>query len=236
MTMDSLTFQDEEEYNRIRQLTEGKDRLPYGSEIEVSVPSSLNVEVCQSLDNKQPSKQRQKQLEKLMEYSIDENKQKIIIPITKSVATLKPSKFKRYSYKTGNILSYVGSVEVKSHFPIIDLGFSMTVHKAQGRTIKRVVLDLTQHPISANRMKYASIFVALSRVKSSAHMRLVRHGDITYEDSYEYLLSLEPLEYVSKYYKGFQPTSTDDDDGGGLIWNPNKALRHHKNNKQKKRL
>lgn len=105
MTMDSLTFQDEEEYNRIRQLTEGKDRLPYGSEIEVSVPSSLNVEVCQSLDNKQPSKQRQKQLEKLMEYSIDENKQKIIIPITKSVATLKPSKFKRYSYKTGNILS-----------------------------------------------------------------------------------------------------------------------------------
>ena len=59
-------------------------------------------------------------------------------------------------------------------FPF-DLAFSMTVHKAQGRTLGKVVLDLTSHPSHKARFEFAALFVALSRVKNSASIRFLKH-------------------------------------------------------------
>src|SRR5690606_12112956 len=51
----------------------------------------------------------------------------------------------------------------------VELGFAVTNHKVQGRTLSRVLVDLessghAQHSVS-------SLYVAISRVRSSAHVR-----------------------------------------------------------------
>ena len=96
----------------------------------------------------------------------------------------------------------------------------MTVHKAQGRTIHRVVIDLTEHPLHINRMKYASIFVALSRVKSKDHIRLLKHSNMSLKRSYEYIESLKPDENVVRFYDGFEHSEED----GGMTWSWKKAI------------
>ena len=42
----------------------------------------------------------------------------------------------------------------------------MTIHKAQGRTIPKVIVDLSCHPTKYAEMKFAAIFVVMSRVKN----------------------------------------------------------------------
>ena len=80
-----------------------------------------------------------------------------------------------FTYRTNNPLSPIATVQVKEPFPI-DLAFLMTVHKAQGHTIRRVIIDLTQHPRAVCCMKYAALFVAMmSRVATKDHIRLLEN-------------------------------------------------------------
>jgi len=60
-----------------------------------------------------------------------------------------------------------------SHFPF-DIACAMTVHKVQGRTISRVVVDLTCHPRNCGCIKHAAIFVAMSHVSEMDHIRLLK--------------------------------------------------------------
>jgi hypothetical protein len=55
------------------------------------------------------------------------------------------------------------------------LGFSMTVHKDQGRTIDKVVLDLHYKSKHRKWLGFDGIFVALSRVRCCSSIRLLKH-------------------------------------------------------------
>ncbi|EJK76477.1 hypothetical protein THAOC_01757 [Thalassiosira oceanica] len=48
------------------------------------------------------------------------------------------------------------------HFTL-ELGFAMTVHKAQGRTIRRLILSLSCHPRGTLRLTWEALYVAMSR-------------------------------------------------------------------------
>ena len=127
----------------------------------------------------------------------------------------------KYTFCTGNTLAPIAQVKVKEKFPF-DLAFSMTVHKAQGRTIKRVVVDLTDHPYPICRMKYAAVFVATSRIKKSKHIRLLE--PITVQNRkklYEYLPTLIPDPSIAPFLHGY--SGADD-----CPWNPNRALSYTK--------
>jgi ATP-dependent exoDNAse (exonuclease V) alpha subunit len=63
---------------------------------------------------------------------------KIIIPLVQSKANKKP---KKYNFFNGSTIQPYLEVQIHDTFSF-QLGFSMTVHKAQGRTIDKVVLDL----------------------------------------------------------------------------------------------
>jgi hypothetical protein len=52
----------------------------------------------------------------------------------------------------------------------------MTVHKAQGRTVQRVVLGLANRPTVALQLNFAAVFAVLSRIKCSDHLRILYHG------------------------------------------------------------
>jgi len=220
----SLTFSDHSEHNRIRSLTEGKDALPFGTEIEILEPLSVNMEICQSLDQKEVSTKRQKQLDQLRKLSISTSDSKIVIPITKSMVSSSAKKCSKFSYPTGDICLPLATAEVQESFPF-DLAFAMTVHKAQGRTIEHVVLDLTCQPTAIARMEFAAVFVAMSRVAKQDHIRLLTHlhgqKEFSAKDAYSFITELKPSSHAMACYHGFKPC-----DGGGLIWDPHRALSY----------
>ena len=215
-TLHSLTFSDPDEHSRIMQHIALDMSLPFGEEIEIAPPLAVNVQITPTLDGKHISHRRLQQLLQLKTIGIqDENEDIIVIPIGKHTSSRK-DECKKFSYKvpTRNRRYCVATVLLREMFPF-DLAFSMTVHKAQGRTIARVVLDLTSRPSTYNQIEFAALFVAMSRVKQGDHMRLLVHGNM------DYLTSLKPEKYVMAFYHGYEPS-----DSLGMTWMPSTALQH----------
>jgi hypothetical protein len=110
-------------------------------------------------------------------------------------------------------------VKTKELFPY-ELAFSMTIHKAQGRTIPKVVLALSHHENNNFQMKYAHIYVAMSRVRKSDDLRFLSHlsgarpGDL----GFKYVSTLAHCIFILDYYKGFHG------DPLGQAWDSSKSL------------
>ena len=217
----SLTFSDSTEYNRIMNLFNSSDPPKFGDEIEIETPLSVNMQLEKTLDGKPVTIKRQEQLNYLQQLSMfTADNDTIVIPLTKSNGRGNANDYKNFYFKTGDPLAEIGSLEVKPSF-IFDLGFSFTVHKAQGRTLPRVVIDLTKHTIHKRTMEYAAIFVAMSRTKETDHIRLLHHPSHSFSDAYSYLSDLKPKEAVTAFYNGFEQ-----DNQNTLLynWSPLAAL------------
>jgi ATP-dependent exoDNAse (exonuclease V) alpha subunit len=65
---------------------------------------------------------------------LSSQKKKIVIPLVKSRGNKKPEKYNFYNQST---IQPYSEVQIQDPFSF-GLGFSMTVHKAQGRTIDKV--------------------------------------------------------------------------------------------------
>ena len=63
-------------------------------------------------------------------------------------------------------------LRVMAKYHAVELAFSLTYHKVQGRTEPRLVVDLNKRPFKAT-LTLASIYVALSRVREGAHLRML---------------------------------------------------------------
>ncbi|MGL5936289.1 MAG: DUF1810 family protein, partial [Cetobacterium sp.] len=215
----SLTFETPDAFDKIMQHIE-ENNIPFGSEIVIDMPLAVNFIVEPTLDNKPISAKRRRQLNKLraisQQYNIDPNSDDIIIPLTTDICTTK-KKWERFAFCTGNFLSPVATVQMRDPFPY-DLGFAMTVHKAQGRTIHRVVLALSYHPSYFCRMTYAGIFVAMSRVTHGDHLRLLEPLFTRDRLSlYTYLENIRPNRNIKPFLHGY---NTD----GTSVWSPEAAL------------
>ena len=222
----SLTFSDWTEHSRVFDLLNGPNPPPPGTEIEIDVPLAVNVRIQESLDGKPLSTRRKQQMEALKAFSIaniEEESADIVLSITPGMKSNKSSNSKNhFSHKTGNLLQPIASVKVREPFPF-DLAFAMTVHKAQGRTIHRVVIDLTDHPNHYSRMEFAAVFVAMSRVRCSDHIRLLVHPPYANrsidnpETIYAYLTKLKASRFARAYLHGFH--------NNGDLWDPNRAMQ-----------
>jgi hypothetical protein len=78
----------------------------------------------------------------------------------------------------------------------------MTVHKAQGRTIDKVVLDLHYKGNHKKRLGFDGIFVAPSRVRCRSSIHLVKHIHTSFEKAYGYISKLKPAPDVMAFYRG----------------------------------
>ena len=83
----------------------------------------------------------------------------------------------------------------------VELGFAMTYHKAQGRTIPRLIVDLnktTQSPF----LLYEVLYVAITRVQRGEHLRCLpsRTGD------FDHLLKLAVRKTTLDWLYGFDDT------------------------------
>ena len=219
ISLHSLTFENALEHERVSKLISGPNALPCGSIINIERPLSVNVEVEEALDGKPVTARRRDQLNVLKSFSIVEDR--IVLPLVQGKASFNGDDWHTFSYRTNDLITYKGTATVRDIFPY-QLGFAMTIHKAQGRTIKRVVLDISRHPNHQNRVEYASLFVGLSRVTSKQHLRLIKHHDMSMEQSYKYIENLKPNENVTRFYGGFQNDTVDAD--GGMTWSWEKAI------------
>ena len=177
-----------------------------------------------SLDNKPISNRRQVQLDHLIKLSIGEDPEEILLPITTSMMNEKKSK--EYTYETGNILSPIATAVVRENYPY-DLAFAMTVHKSQGRTLDRLVIDLSCRPNHYTQMEFAGIFVAMSRVRRRSDIRRLSHRIPGYQHdpatAYDYLTRLKPSSFVTSFYAGYGDMDNNTD---GSCWSPQLALAH----------
>jgi len=124
---------------------------------------------------------------------------------------------KCFTFCAKNMLSPIAKVHAQEPFPF-DLAFAMTVNKDQGRTIKRVVVDLTHHPHCCCCMKCAAIFVAMSCVAERDHVRLSEPDTICQQESLcSCLSSIRPQKHIAHFLHG----CSDD----GIRWNPKQALQ-----------
>jgi hypothetical protein len=203
-----------EQHEQIQQQIQS---LPYGSEIIIQQPLYVNIKLDQSLDGKKISRRRQQQLDILQTYSIDNTGKDIIIPIApKQSKTLEKPKW--YTFVNGNPMQLYGKALIRDPFPYM-IAFAITIHKAQGRTLKKVILDLTCHPDPKRRLTFPAIYVALSRVKTKFDLRLLHHPNMSSQSAYEYITNLKQNQDVIAFYKGFKGDTIT-----GQNWDPTSAL------------
>ena len=128
---------------------------------------------------------------------------RVIIPI---LPERKKRKYNRIAVPGGN--GYLPSrVKVANSFPL-EMAFAITIHKAQGRTMKKVVLALSDRLDGNFQMTYASLYVALSRVAKSNDIRLLLNGDwngnVIDRNSMKYITGLEALPSIMEFFAGYR--------------------------------
>jgi hypothetical protein len=103
-------------------------------------------------------------------------------------------------------MTYTASkVQVVDGFPV-ELAFAITIHKAQGRTMTRIVLALSERGDPIAELSYAHLYVGLSRVREAECIRFLLCMDLSGELDYEaliYLTALEPDRAIRAYFMGF---------------------------------
>jgi PIF1-like helicase len=78
--------------------------------------------------------------------------------------------------------------------------FSLTFHKVQGKTLERVILELSERPFTPG-VDFNSLLVALSRVTSSCKLRVVGFDD---DSALDYLRSIRPAQELMFWLAGFE--------------------------------
>merc|ERR1712232_404072 len=164
-------------------------------------PNFINVELFPEFDGESEGERDDRErLKRAWSLgTIPNSEGKIIIPISCTCSMFIKSKSEivaanpQSGYRASKAL-------LQDHFPI-ELGFAMTVHKAQGRTIKKLVLAISEHPNKLLRMTWESIYTSLTRVRRGDDMRLLI-GKSQWK-RLDYVATLGKNEDVSTFFEGY---------------------------------
>jgi hypothetical protein len=118
----------------------------------------------------------------------------------------------------------------RNMFPI-ELAFSITVHKSQGRTLDRVIVALSSAGVKRCEFGFSQLLVAMSRVTDGDHIRLLLTGK-TEEDKWNSILYINQLHRdpsIAYFFAGFSGSlSTSHDNNSNWLedrWSSERANR-----------
>ena len=99
-------------------------------------------------------------------------------------------------------------VSVRTPFKY-DLGLTMTVNRAMGQTLPRIICAMSNHPTYS--MSYSHLYVVLSRVRRGSDIRLLLNGDNPFKkrESLFYIDDRKPDPCVVAFMEGFRVGSLD---------------------------
>ena len=89
---------------------------------------------------------------------------------------------------------------------MVVLTFAMTVHETQGQTLRRIILLLGRLPgMNVGRITWSLVYVALSRTKKLAHMKLFPTGSTKYFHAmhFAHLLKLSMPANLKKWFRSY---------------------------------
>ena len=89
----------------------------------------------------------------------------------------------------------------------------------KGRTIRRVIASISEHPVPLLKFKWEQLYVLLSRVKHSKHLQLL----LTMRDrsTLQYIMKLEKDKNTADFFKAYVELQS-----GYFFWNKNNAIHH----------
>ena len=96
--------------------------------------------------------------------------------------------------------------EVRPLFPL-EPGIAITIHKAQGRTIQKVILSLSRWKIDNINPEYAALYVTMSSVRCKEDIRLFLHHGLSGKPDIEDLLfidTLKPDKSINAFFEGYK--------------------------------
>lgn len=151
----SLSFESEDE-DRVF-----KDEFENGQSLVMTLdrpPDAINVELFADFDG-DSDKKRRENIEKRREWThgslVDDGR--IVIQISRRWGSKLVRKWDNENIEGSYQFGYSGSIlPMKDHFPI-EPGFCVTIYKAQGRTIRRIIIFASQHPIPILRMSWEGL-------------------------------------------------------------------------------
>ena len=73
----------------------------------------------------------------------------------------------------------------------------------QGRTIRKVIISLSEHPSQFVKIKWEGLYVALSRVKFKDDIRLLLRNED--RSTMAYIKDLAKNKLVKSFFKGYVP-------------------------------
>lgn len=200
----SLVFQTQEDEDKVRNMV---TNAKHGDIVDISdcVPKYVNVEsphlaVLPSVRKDIVEKMEQANMQSggystvpLSDIWATETERSVIFPLALG------SKLDRYS------------VESESGKPVYfwfrrfpyDVGLLSTLHKIQGKTIDRIILQLNQRRGSLMPINMFGLLVALSRVTHGDNIRILPPHEGESMDSFlAYLKELRPCPYLSRWRQG----------------------------------
>jgi hypothetical protein len=179
--------------------------MPVGTTIDLQKPPiAINVELFPDFysDNEAKTKDNTVNRDAWTIGSVSNDENKIIIPIDR-----RTGKYKNESIRAcGRPYHYnASSIPMADSFPI-ELGFCITVPKAQGRTINNLIASLSEHPNPFLRFTWEQLYTVISRITHNETMRLLLHmGD---RNTLNYISKLTKDPYTQYYFMGFQNESS----------------------------
>lgn len=193
---DSIKFeQDDQAYLQAR-----LDTAQPGDVIDMkNRPVSVNVVV--QLDPKTTPKHV---LTALKEFSLRKSKRNaksVILPIY--ACTCRPDT--AMTTIRGGTNFPPSKVLLRRSFPL-ETAFAITVHKSEGRTLRRVIIALSKNYAQGCAFSYTQVHVALSRVQCRDNIRLFLTGSTEDEQwlSLRYLRNLRPDTSTKFFFGGFR--------------------------------
>lgn len=194
----SLVFETIEQENHVLRMVTNSE----GGQI-ITIPFApicVNVELYHDNFNEKIKKQLQRSSVPFNGRTNISMEQKIVVSILKSKIG---GKLKPMPTIVTPTCCTPSRVFIQRMFPL-ELSAAVTVDKAQGRTLKKVVACLSQRCDNLYEMDINSIFVALSRVRKKNDLRLLIHSDSTTSRQLKYIEHLcQDREYFD-YMGGFQ--------------------------------
>lgn len=131
-----------------------------GQIIYIPIPYSINVEI-KFKDTEHQKRVNDWPNDLTLQDDSDGKQKAVVIPILSNI-DMKGIKIKNTK------------IDFKDHF--VDLAFSLTYHKIQGKTVNKIIIDINKRPGSQQRLNaidFFGFYVGLSRVTDSNNMRIM---------------------------------------------------------------
>ena len=113
------------------------------------------------------------------------------------------------------MLKHVNLHSLIKGFPI-QLGFAMTVKKAQGKTLECVIVALSERNMTLTNFHYSCLYVAMSCVREARHLRIILSNFQNRDDEWQSLHYLQHLKRDDSI-KHSSPASTQTEPSGQQI-------------------